>query len=257
MKEDGPLTGRRILITRPRDQAGRLQHLLEAQGADVIAIPSVEVLPPDSYADLDTALQSLDRYDWLVLTSTNAVKAIAERVALLGVSLKSFRHVRIAAIGRTTADAVAALGLPIALVPPVAVAESLSEALLPLVSGKRVLIARAKIAREVLTEALRSAGASVTIAEAYQSTIPAASVYALAAALAQGVDAMTFTSASSVENVATLAERADVKICSRIKKISIGPITTHALLEKGWPADAEAAAANMDDLVAAVVGVFA
>jgi uroporphyrinogen-III synthase len=257
MNGDRPLTGRRILVTRPRDQSGRLQQLLEAQGAHVIAIPSVEILPPDSYADLDAALQNLDRYDWLVLTSANAVKAIAERVALLGVSTESFRGVQIAAIGRTTADAIVALGLPVALVPPVAVAESLSEVLLPLVPGKRVLIVRAKIAREVLTEALRSAGALVSIAEAYQSTVPAASVNALAAALEQGVDAMTFTSASSVENLAILAQRAGATILPGVKKVSIGPITTHALREKGWFVDAEASAANMDELVAAVIGVFA
>ncbi len=258
MKQDRPLEGRRILITRPRQQSSKLQAALEILGADVVAIPAIEIVPPDSYQSLDAALPDIACYDWLVLTSANAVGAIAHRLKTLCIPVEALVAVQIAAIGRATADALHALGLQVELIPPRAVAESLLEALLPLVKekNKRVLIIRAKVARDILPDGLRAAGVSVTIAEAYQTILPVQSLEALRGVLLTGVDAITFTSASSVQNLAALAEKAEVKLQGSVKKISIGPITTNALLEQGWHADAEAESATIDRLVAAVVQAF-
>ena len=258
MTQDRPLEGRRILVTRPRGQSSKLQAALEALGADVIAIPTIEVVPPDSYQSLDAALTNLGCYDWLVLTSANAVEVIALRLETLSIPVEALAAVQIAAIGKATADAVNVLGLQVELIPPRAVAESLLEALLPLVKDKekRVLIIRAKVARDLLPYGLRAAGVSVTIAEAYQTIIPTQSVEALREALQAGVDAITFTSASSVQNLAALAEMAKVNVQSTIKQISIGPITTQALEAEGWHADAESSTATIDGLVAAVVHSF-
>ena len=248
-----PLKGKRVLVTRAKAQSSSLQQKLEAVGAVVIAIPAIEIAPPDSYDALDAALRDIVCYDWLVLTSANAVRAIADRAHLIGVPIESLSSVYIAAIGNATADAVSALGLAVELIPPVAIAESLAEALGPLVEGKRVLLIRARVARDLLPDTLRNAGANVTIVEAYQTVIPARSLAALRAALQEPIDAVTFTSASSVHNLAALAGAAGVKIPVLAKKISIGPITTKAIEEHGWPVDSEAGHANIDALVDAAV----
>ena len=105
MNEDHPLSGRRILVTRAKEQAGKLQEKLEAAGAEVIAIPAIEIAPPDSYVALDTALQQILSYDCLVLTSANAVGAIVERARHLSIPITNLSAVFIAAIGNATADA--------------------------------------------------------------------------------------------------------------------------------------------------------
>ncbi len=251
-----PLHGKRVLITRAKAQSSKLQQQLEAAGAEVIAIPAIEIIPPDSYASLDTALQNIVGYDWLVLTSANAVSAIAARAKQISVPIETLASVYIAAIGKATADAITQLGLAVELIPPRAIAESLADALAPLVSGKRVLIIRAKVARDVLPQALEAAGADVTIAEAYQTTIPSASAEMLREAFAKRIDAITFTSASSVHNMVALTVAADLFIPDQVEKISIGPITTAALAEHGWRADAEATDADVDSMVAACVSVL-
>ena len=258
MKQQRPLEGRRILITRPREQSSKLQTALESLGADVVAIPTIEIVPPDSYQSLDTALADIACYDWLVLTSANAVDAIARRLDVLSIPVEALVAVQIAAIGNATANAVNGLGLQVELIPPRAVAESLLDALLPLVKdkNKRILIIRAKVARDLLPDGLRAAGVSVSIAEAYQTIIPVQAVEELRDALKAGVDAITFTSASSVQNLGALVEKAEVSLPTLTKKISIGPITTQALKEQSWHADAEAENASVDGLVAAVVGSF-
>jgi uroporphyrinogen-III synthase len=248
-----PLAGKRVLVTRAKEQSSSLQQKLEALGAEVVAIPAIEIAPPDSYDALDAALRDMVIYDWLVLTSANAVRAIRARLQQLAVPVEALSSVYIAAIGKATADEVTALGLAVELIPPTAVAESLAEALSPLVEGKRVLIIRAKLARDVLPGQLRNAGANVTIVEAYQTIIPAASVEALRYALQKPIDAVTFTSASSVHNLIALVEAAGVVIPPSTKKISIGPITSKALAEHGLHVDAEAIEANIDALADAVV----
>jgi uroporphyrinogen-III synthase len=250
------LTGKRILVTRAREQSSGLQRMLEAQGAEVFAIPAIEIVPPDSYAALDAALRDVVAYDWLVFTSANAVQAVARRTQIISVPIEALSSVHIAAIGNATADAITALGLPVELIPPRAVAESLAEALSPRVRRTRVLLIRAKVARDVLPDSLRAAGASVTIAEAYQTVIPDASAEELRAAFLQPIDAVTFTSASSVYNFVALAEAAQVQVPTQVKKVSIGPITTQAIEENGWHVDAQAAKASIEDLVAATVKLF-
>ena len=214
---------------------------------------TIEIAPPDSYVALDTALQQILSYDWLVLTSANAVGAIVERARHLSIPITNLSAVFIAAIGNATADALTRLGLAVEVTPPQAVAESLAAALSPRVKGKLVLLIRAKVARDVLPEALETAGADVTIVEAYQTIIPVQSIEALRLALTRQMDAVTFTSASSVHNLAALALAAGSVIPQSLKKITIGPITTQALAQHGWTADAEAATASVDSLVEAVI----
>ncbi len=163
-----PLKGRRILITRARHQAQVLAAALEEQGAEVLAIPAIEIAPPDSYAGLDAALLNARKYQWLILTSVNGVEVLVERLKKLAAktlsSPQETLHVSgpfsIAAMGPATARALEAHGLPVHVVPQKYVAESLVEALRDQVFGQNVLLVRAKVARDVLPAELEKAGAS-------------------------------------------------------------------------------------------------
>src|SRR5690349_23017894 len=113
----GPLAGRRILVTRAARQSGGLQERLERQGAEVVLLPTIEIVPPESYTPLDNALRSASGLDWLVVTSANAVRVIGERLAALGITAVDLAHLRCAAVGRATADAMCELGFAVTVVP--------------------------------------------------------------------------------------------------------------------------------------------
>ncbi len=248
-----PLQGKSILVTRAREQSSSLQKLLEAAGANVIAIPAIEIVPPDSFASLDEALHQLAHYDWLVFTSANAVHAMQRRAREAGIPIEITATVSIAAIGNATAEALRAADLPVHLVPPAAIAESLAESLVPLAASRRVLLIRAAEARDILPAALHAAGAIVTIAVAYKTVMPASSIELLRRLSrdpSTHIDAVTFTSASSVHHLADLANAAGYSV-GALAKISIGPITTAALNQHGWQADAEASTASIEALAAA------
>jgi uroporphyrinogen-III synthase len=265
---------RRVLVTRTRRQASELARLIEALGATPILIPTIEIVPPATYAPLDEALAQLASYDWLLFTSANAVEVFHQRRQLLGQQNPGVPHSdshtwattsrdhpiasptpKIAAIGPATARAVQRIGLAVDLVPPRYVAESLVEALVPEAAGKSFLLVRASEARDVLPEALTAAGARVTIAEAYRTQIPSASIAELQhlfAAKETLPDAITFTSASTARNLAALLEAADVILPASIDLISIGPITSQALRDLGLDPVAEAAEPTLLALVDAM-----
>jgi uroporphyrinogen-III synthase len=170
-----PLSGRRILITRARHQAQSLASALEEKGATVVAIPAIEILPPDSYDALDAALWNAKNYQWLVVTSANGAEVLAERLAALKLPTAALDPLKIAAIGPATARALGEMGLHVDEVPKQAIAESLVESLRDQVGGKNVLLVRAKVARDVLPEELRNAGAHVDVVDAYQTVVPVTS----------------------------------------------------------------------------------
>ena len=172
----GPLAGRRIVVTRAARQSGGLQERLEQQGAEVLLLPTIEIVPPDSYAPLDDALRQRGEFDWLVVTSANAVQVIGERLDCAGLSSAALTHLRCAAVGPSTAEALRSLGLKVEVVPERYVGEALAGALTDRVRGQRVLLVRAAVARDVVPEALAAAGASVTIADAYRTVVPADAV---------------------------------------------------------------------------------
>jgi uroporphyrinogen-III synthase len=250
----GPLAGRRVLVTRAAHQAGRLSAELRALGLAPVEVPVLEIQPPASFAPLDEALRSLGAYDWLILTSANTVNALADRAKILNLDLPTLAaNVKIAAIGSATAEAANASGLPPALLPRAYVAESLVEALGSHAAGKRILLARAAVARDVIPDALRAAGAIVDVVDAYRNAIPADAPAQLRAALQQGLAAATFTSSSSVTHLADAAKAAGIAFpFAGVAAISIGPITSHTLREHGWSPAAEAHPHNIPALAAAV-----
>lgn len=244
-----PLENIRILVTRTRDQASDLASRLEERGATVAVIPTIEIVPPESYAPLDFALQRLESYDWLLFTSANAVEVFAKR------RNSSLVPRRIAVIGPATGKAVREIGLPVDLCPPKYIAESLAEALAPEASGKQILLVRAAEARDVIPNALAAAGASVTVVEAYRTQLSQEAIPALQQLFRSREsypEAITFTSASTARNLFALLEAAGLALPCGVALASIGPITSQALRELGCDAIMEAAEPTLAALVDAM-----
>jgi uroporphyrinogen-III synthase len=251
-----PLTGRTILVTRARRQAGRLSEELRALGAKVVEIPAIEIVPPESYAALDAALRNLSQYQWLIVTSANGARVAQERMAALGIEAETLAHLRVAAVGASTAQALRDAGMRVNITPREYVAESLVEALGGRVRGERVLLARAAVARDVIPDALRAQGATVDVADAYRTVIPKDSVTAMRTIFGEGAhapDAATFTSSSTVTNFLALLRAAGVTAPAAMKAVSIGPVTSATLRENGWEPAAEADPHDLSGLVESVV----
>jgi uroporphyrinogen-III synthase len=256
-----PLAGKRILITRTRHQASDLATQLEALGAITILIPTIEIVPPTSFAALDAALTCLRTpggkgYDWLLFTSANAVEAFHRRAQFLRLTQLP-KH--IAVIGPATLRAANAIGLTVDLIPPQYVAESLAEALLSEAPGRSFLLPRAAEARDILPEALTAAGATVTIAEAYRNQTPPDSIPALQhlfSTPANYPDAITFTSASTATNLFALLEAANLALPPSITLASIGPITSRTLRDLGHTPTAEAAEPTIPALIQSLTSSF-
>ncbi len=250
----------RVLITRSPHQASSLAEALRTLGAEPVMVPAIELAEPTSFAVLDAALSRLEVFDWVLFTSANAVEVFAQRA---GGRLGAVR--RVAAIGAATARAVEAAGLRVDLMPAQAVAESFVEALQPFMyqedgRAARFLLVRAEVAREYLPEALREAGAEVTIAQAYRNVIPEASVEAVRALFRSREswpDVITFTSSSSATNLLALLEVARLKLPVEVLRVSIGPVTSRTLEDAGYPPHAEAEAATIPELAKATMRALA
>ena len=248
-----PLSGRRILVTRAAHQAGKLSDGLRALGAEPVEVPVLGIGPPKSFKALDRALHQIPHYDWLIFTSANTVQAVVERAAELGVDLAPAKGAQVAAVGQAKAGALRSVGLDVTFVPENYVAESLIEGFAGKLVGKRVLLARASVARDVIPTALKEAGAMVDVADAYCNVLPAEAPDRLDAALRWPVDAATFTSSSSVTHLAEAARRAGIEFpLLGVPAISIGPITSQTLREFRWNPAAEADPHDIPGLVAAV-----
>ena len=258
--EQRPLFGRRIVVTRARAQAGELSALLGDLGARVLEFPTIDIQPPQDFDPLDKAIRELDSFDWLVFTSVNGVDAFLDRLGHHALDVRAVpRAAKIAAIGPATADRIRATGLRVDVVPGEYRAESLLEEISgATLVGRRVLIPRAKVAREVLPEKLRDAGAEVVVPPAYRSVPSNEGKDALAGSLQGGeVDCITFTASSTVENfVRAFGEEEAGRMLEETRVACIGPITADTARDYGIRVDAEAAEYTMPGLVQAVVDLF-
>jgi len=261
-----PLAGLRVLVGRARHQAGTLVAELEQLGADVLEIPFIEIRRPSSFRPLDTALKNLSTYDWLILTSVNAVEAMWDRLGHLRLGKRSFEHLRTAAIGPATKKAIKQRGVRVNVVPDEYVAESVVRSLRKQVGGKRVLLVRAKVARDVIPRELRKAGAQVEVVEAYQTVVPRSSRAQVQSVLnnpRRRPDFITFTSSSTARNFVALAGpvwgghsgpgKALASALHGIRLASIGPVTSATLRELNLPVHIEAKQYTIPGLVQAIV----
>jgi len=249
-----PLAGLRILVGRARHQAGALSAQLCALGAAVLEIPFIEIRPPRSYRPLDNVLKNSANYDWLILTSVNGVEALWERLKQLRLSKQHLRHLRIAAIGPATRKAIEKRGLTVHVVPDEYVAESVVKSLRGKVKGQRVLLARARVARDVIPRELRKLAERVDVVEAYQTVVPRRSRAQLRKLLktARRPHVITFTSSSSARNFHGLLDGRARGSLAGIKMASIGPVTSATLRELGMGVDIEAGEYTIPGLVAAI-----
>jgi uroporphyrinogen-III synthase len=259
-----PLEGIRVLVGRARHQAGALSAELRNLGADVVEIPFIEIRKPTSFKPLDGALENLQTYDWLILTSANGVEAMWDRMEKLHLSNDAIKNVCIAAIGPATKKAIEKRGVHVDIVPKEYVAESVVRSLKKKVKGKRVLLVRAKVARDVIPRELRKAGAHVEVVEAYETVVPETSRRRLQAALKNSnrrPHVVTFTSSSTVKNfVDLLGLKSNIqrrKAVAGIRMASIGPVTSSTLRELGMPVDIAAKEFTIPGLVAGIVKSFA
>jgi uroporphyrinogen-III synthase len=250
-----PLSGVRVLIGRARHQAGALSAELRKFGASVIEIPFIEIRKPRSFKPLDGALKNLASYDWLILTSANGVEAMTERMKKLRVRARALDHLRIAAIGPATKKAIEKHGIKVDVVPKEYIAESVVRSLKGKVKGKRVLLVRAKVARDVIPQELRKADALVDVVEAYETVVPQSSHRRLQAALSTPTrrpQVVTFTSSSTVKNFVQLLGK-QRSVLGDLLFASIGPVTSATLREMGLRVDTEAKEYNIPGLIEAII----
>jgi len=245
-----PLFGKRVVVTRPRQQAETCVDRLAELGATVLFQPAIEIGPPNDWAPVDRALANLDRYDWVVFSSVNGVRFFLDRLWHHGGDARRLGRVKIAAIGPGTAEELGKDRLRADLVPPEYRAESLAEAVAAEAHGRRFLLVRASRGREVLAEQLGLAGARVEQVVAYRSTDTQRPDPEVAAALAEGrIDWMTVTSSAIAESLVRLFG----ETLRQTQLASISPVTSETLARLGFPPAAEAARYTMEGLVDAIL----
>ena len=254
-----PLFGKRILVTRSRAQASRLTAGLEDLGADCLEAPAIRIQPPaDNYAALDKAIGSLADFDWIIYTSANGVEHFFSRLSEAGLDSRSLCGKKICAIGSATAQALEKHGIKADIVPKEYRAEGILSAMYgKLKEGDKVLLPRAAEARSILPEELKRQGADVVVATAYETVAGEADGMALSEELANGsIDAVTFTSSSTVKNLLKLLGDNAPELLKNVKIAAIGPITAETCKKNGLQVTVQAQEYTIDGLIQAVKEAF-
>lgn len=243
--ERKPLFGKRIIVTRARDQASSFAAQLQSLGAQVIECPTIEIVEPTSWDSVDNALENIQSYHWLIFTSVNGVNNFFRRLEEKGRDLRDLKGIRICAIGPSTAQAIKSLRLRVDLVPAEYKAEGVLSSLIEFygsedkLSGLRLLIPRARIARDVLPVELAKRGAEVDVAEVYRTIKPDVNREPIETLIRNGrVDVITFTSSSTVSNFAEIFGLKDLSdLLKGVKVACIGPITAETAARFGLKTD--------------------
>ncbi|MHC1712751.1 MAG: uroporphyrinogen-III C-methyltransferase [Solidesulfovibrio sp.] len=253
--EKRPLLNKGVVVTRSREQASDLVRLLAEEGACCYEFPAIEIVPLADPAPIREAIGTLYTYDWVIFTSVNGVKCFFAQLAALGLDARAFAGIRVAAIGPATAEELSARGIKADFVPERFVAESVVEGLLALgAAGQKVLIPRAREAREVLPEKLTAAGADVTVLPVYDTRSADQDPAEIVAAIKAGeIDYVTFTSSSTVKNFFAKIPAETLKTAGNVKTACIGPITAATLAEYGMTPDVTAATFTVPALVEAII----
>jgi uroporphyrinogen III methyltransferase/synthase len=253
--ERRPLFGRRILVTRAREQASALSEQLLALGAEPLEFPTIRIEPLADPAPLDSAVERLGQADWVILTSANGVRAVFERLTALGRDARAFASARVAAIGPATAAALLEHGIRPDFVPSAFTSEAIARELAPLVEpGQKVVLLRADIAPRILAEQLAQSGAEVENVAAYRTMPDLAGREQILRRLKRGlIDVVTFTSSSTVRNLVEGLGPARTNLLDGPLLACIGPVTSATARELGLRVDLEASVHTVDGLVQALV----
>jgi len=257
--ENKPLMGKRIVVTRAREQASDLLQLLNAAGADCLECPTIRIVPPDDWAPLDRAIKGLSDYHWLVFTSVNGVGFFFKRLFELGQDVRVLHHIKTACIGPATEKRLRDFGFTCDILPESYRAESVVEAFKhQQITGKKILLPRAGEARPILPEELSRMGAEVDEIPVYVTRISEDNTATLLARLAdQDIDCLTFTSSSTVRNFKKLIpERAFKQLLAPVTVACIGPITADTARELGFDVHLVADTYTIPGLVDALIAHY-
>jgi len=260
--ERRPLFGRRIVVTRTREQASDLVAQLEEHGAEVLEYSTIHIEPVDDYRIVDQAIEGIADYQWLLFTSLNAVTHFFQRLTALGHDSRHLAGTQVAVVGKATAEELLKYGVKADLLPDKFTGEGLAEALLRTeVKGNRILLPRALRASEILPEMLIDAGAQVTIAPVYRNVPPQGPKEELRDQLLEGsIDLVTFTSSSTVTNFLTLIDAASDeelhRLLDRVTIAAIGPITAETIRAHGLRVDIQPERYTISDMVQAIVAHY-
>ncbi|SDE95016.1 uroporphyrinogen-III C-methyltransferase [Sporomusa acidovorans] len=251
------LFGKKVLVTRAREQASVLTDGLARLGADCIEAPAIKIVPPASYEELDKAITRLDDYQWLIFTSVNGVEHFFSRMRAAGLDTRAIAA-KVAAIGSPTAARLKNYGIVADIIPAEFRAEGVAEALEPhLQPGMKVLIPRALVARDVLPEKLAALGADVKVVPAYRTVAADTNGRELAEKLAQGtIELVTFTSSSTVTNLLQLLGENGARLIAKAKVACIGPITAETCLAHGIQPDVIAEEYTIKGLIEAITALY-
>jgi uroporphyrinogen III methyltransferase/synthase len=260
--EKRPLFSKKIMVTRTREQASDLVAGLEEFGANCLEYSTIRIKSVESYDILDSELERLDEYHWILFTSLNAVKHFFKRLYAKGMDARDLKGPDIAAVGKSTADLLLRYGVNADLIPSTYTGEGLAESLLDQgVEGRNILIPRGLHGREILPETLRGAGAQVTIAPVYQNCPVEGDRERLIAELKEGaVDMITFTSSSTVRNFLAMLNMENQKqlqeILSGVKIAAIGPITSKTVTDSGLRVDVQPEEFTITDMIRSIVAYY-
>jgi uroporphyrinogen-III synthase len=252
-----PLAGKRVVVTRAESQSAALAAALRKHGAEVVSLPLIQILPPVEYTQLDSALREFAQFDWLFFTSQNAVTAIADRLASLGVNFRDMSPAPgIAAVGKATAEAAQLAGFKVAHIGQGGTAATLVHELATELRGKRVLLPRSDRAATELGPRLQKFGADVTEVIAYRTANTTDVDSASREAVAHS-DAILFFSPSAVHSFAGLQESSKLESLAEIVVVgAIGPVTSVALRNVGMRCDFQASEPSVEDIVATLAVHF-
>lgn len=247
--EGDALTGQTILVAGSEDRVPVLAEALTREGASVIPLPTIRIVPPEDPAPLDAALREWSTFDWIVFTSAHGVSAVAERARVLHVDLRNTRG-RIAAVGPVTRAALQRNGLPADVVPAEYITDAIAD-VMGEVRDKRILLPRSRLSRQSLPDTLRSRGAEVVQVNAYDTV---ASESQPGGPLPRTIDYVIFTSPSSAENLSALVSEKDmVRLLERTPAATIGPVTAEAARNLGFRIALVAPEHTIDGLVKSLV----
>ncbi len=249
------LFGKKILVTRTRKQASKLTTQLEKFGAEVLEFPTIKIAPPtDNFQSIDSAINNLKNFDWIIFTSANGVEKFFERLKIFKRDARIFADAKIAAIGSATAEKLSNFGIIADIIPQEFRAEGLLAELKDKVAGKNILIARAEVARDILPAELENFGAKVKIVPAYKTITDAENFAEIKSKISAGaVDLITFTSSSTVENFVAVA---GIETLKKIKTAAIGTVTAETLKKFGVTAEIVAKEFTIAGLVDAIKNFY-
>jgi uroporphyrinogen III methyltransferase / synthase len=254
-----PLTGKKILTTRAREQADEFAAQLERLGAEAIEFPTIEIVPPLHWEGLDRAIDHLESYDWIIFTSANGVKFFFQRLRERNLSLRFPADLKVCAIGPATAKPLRMKGIRVDYTPEKFIAEAILDGFREMaIQERRILLARVKQARDVLPKGLIELGAEVDVVEAYRTVKPRGGARRLKQLLADGnIDVITFTSSSTVNHFVELLRKEDRRDLLKGMIIAcIGPITSKTAKDLGMSVQIEPKEYTIPALTQAIAEYF-